>query len=358
MTIRPLPSEFIKSTEIFETVVGRAEIELIDLRKIKKILSGKKILITGAGGTIGSSVARRVLQSGHQDVYFLDRDESALHALALSVSDKAASHSEKCIVGDIKDLKGLNEIFRNLRPDLVIHAAALKHLVMLERFPREGFMTNIVGTRNVLEASKEFEVSQFVNVSTDKAAFPKSFLGLTKRIGEIFTANGSDSKLTTSSVRFGNVFASRGSVIETFVHQIRQGIPVTITSEEVTRFFMSHQEAANLILSAASLNENALFIQEMGEPVSIKRVIEVLARNLGKDFSLRVIGLQNGEKLHEDLFDGEHEKTEFDTIHRVNAPRAEVNTEVFSHLLNPQSNSEATENARTIAEYLNTKLEN
>jgi FlaA1/EpsC-like NDP-sugar epimerase len=151
----------------------------------------------------------------------------------------------------------VKDVIEKVSPDVVIHAAALKHLVILERFPREGYLTNILGTLNVAELCVELGIKKFVNISTDKAANPVSILGKTKKIGELITEEAyNESSLRQCSVRFGNVFASRGSVIETFIHQIKNGLPVTITDEKVARFFMSHNEAANLVLAAASLKEN------------------------------------------------------------------------------------------------------
>jgi FlaA1/EpsC-like NDP-sugar epimerase len=354
--MKALPSEFFRSKEYFEVGCGRKELELFSAESICDYFSQKKILITGAGGTIGSAVARRLVESGAANVTFLDRDESALHALALSVSDKAASHNEKCIVADIKDEDGLREVFREVLPDIVIHAAALKHLVILERFPKEGFLTNIGGTLNLLTVSKEFGVSQFINVSTDKAALPTSFLGITKRIGEICTASFGNSNFKTSSVRFGNVFASRGSVIETFIHQIQNNIPVTLTELNVDRFFMSHQEAANLILSATTLKSDALFIQDMGSPVKILDLIERLAQKLQHEFTIRIIGLQSGEKLSEDLFETKGSSTKFSTIFKLKAPFVSNINSILSGKLNPSSNIEARRNAVALLENLESNL--
>jgi dTDP-glucose 4,6-dehydratase len=218
----------------------------------------------------------------------------------------------------VKDLTGLQLILESIRPDIVFHTAALKHLVMLERFPREGYLTNVLGTSNVINAAIKMPTARFVNVSTDKAANPTSVLGRTKRIGEILTQEiALQRKEIWSSVRFGNVFASRGSVIETFIHQLTNGIPITLTDKEVTRFFMSHDEAANLILASACMGESGTFIQQMGERVLILDVINNLAAALGVSADIRIIGLQNGEKMHEELFGGASEKTSKHPIHKL-----------------------------------------
>jgi len=318
---RVLQTEFASNSEFFTNIVGRSELELISAEEIKSFFGGSKILIIGAGGTIGSAVARRLLNSGLTNVLFLDRDESALHALALGLSHEAASHSELCIVADVKDLNGLNEIFAKYKPDIVIHAAALKHLVIVERFPREGYLTNVIGTLNVLEAAKINRISQVVNISTDKAANPTSILGKTKRITELLVEEyNNESDVTCSSVRFGNVFASRGSVIETFVHQISNNLPVTLTDLDVTRYFMSHDEAANLILASAMNRSEGVFVQNMGEEILVSKIVERLAKHIGRPYSTTIIGLQPGEKLNEELYAGEFQSTSVPEIVRVKIP--------------------------------------
>ena len=303
VTYRTLLTEFNSPKVFFEQMTGREEIQLLSDAQIQDYFLNKKILITGAGGTIGSAVSRRLNEAGINQTYYLDRDESALHALALSLSDTAASHSEKCLVADVRDQDGLKNLFEQIKPDLIIHTAALKHLVVLERFPREGYLTNILGTLNVLQAASSAHITQVLNVSTDKAALPTSVLGKTKLIAEHLTQNLNSATMLTSSVRFGNVFASRGSVIETFIHQIQNNLPVTITDPEVTRFFMSHNEAANLILSACMMQENAVFVQEMGVRISILDIVNRLAKALGLSPQIKYVGLQAGEKLHEDLYE-------------------------------------------------------
>ena len=300
---KQLLTEFNTTQNLFEVITGRKEVDLLSDESIQKYYDGKRVLITGAGGTIGSAVARRLVEANIKETFYLDRDESALHALALSMSNTAASHSENCIVSDVRDVSGLMTILDELKPSVVIHTAALKHLVVLERFPREGVLTNVFGTLNVLKASIASGVSQILNVSTDKAARPTSILGKTKLIAEHLTQECSSKLMLTSSVRFGNVFASRGSVIETFIHQIKNDLPVTVTHPEVTRFFMSHNEAANLILASCAMKKNATFVQEMGTRISIVEVVEKLGKILGKKPNIRFVGLQSGEKLHEELYE-------------------------------------------------------
>jgi FlaA1/EpsC-like NDP-sugar epimerase len=341
VTYRTLLTEFNSPKIFFQQMTGREEIQLLSDAQIQEFFLNKKILITGAGGTIGSAVSRRLNEAGINETYYLDRDESALHALALSLSDTAASHSEKCLVADVRDQDGLRNLFEQIKPDLIIHTAALKHLVVLERFPREGFLTNILGTLNVLQAASSANISQVLNVSTDKAALPTSVLGKTKLIAEHLTQNMNSTTMLTSSVRFGNVFASRGSVIETFIHQIQNNLPVTITDPEVTRFFMSHNEAANLILSASMMQENAVFVQEMGARISILEIVNRLAKALGRSPQIKYVGLQAGEKLHEDLYEKDFVTTSNPSIVKLPFYEYSLISESVSLEDLPSSNDEA-----------------
>jgi FlaA1/EpsC-like NDP-sugar epimerase len=328
---------------MFTEIVGRKESQLLKDVDLQRCFSDSRILIIGAGGSIGSALAKRLTSASLKNVFFLDRDESALHGLALNLSDQAASHSEKCFIADIRDSQSIKDVILMVRPTIVIHAAALKHLVMLERFPREAFLTNVVGTLNVAKLCVELEVEQFVNISTDKAANPTSILGKTKKLAELITEEVfANTEQKQCSVRFGNVFASRGSVIETFIHQIKNNIPVTITDAEVGRFFMSHNEAANLVLAAATLQESGTFIQNMGQEVPIIDVVNRIAKYLDFEPIIKVIGLQKGEKLHEELYDGPTSITQFESISRSkHSIKSGLAKDVGEQV--PANNSEALE---------------
>lgn len=309
--------DFASEKDLFELVVGRSERHLLKDIEISSIYGKDHILIIGAGGSIGSALARRLAKANIKNLFFLDRDESALHALALDLSNMAASNSDNYFVADIRDRQSVKDVIEQVKPTIVIHAAALKHLVILERFPREGFLTNIIGTLNVAEICVEYRVSQFVNISTDKAAYPTSVLGKTKKISELLVEEVfANSGLNQCSVRFGNVFASRGSVIETFIHQIKNNIPVTLSEINVARFFMSRNEAANLILASASLKVNGTYTQNMGEEVLIIDIVKRIAKYLDKNPEIKIVGLKRGEKLREDLYDGPISATKFDSISR------------------------------------------
>ena len=330
-------------SDTFSLIVGRPEKKLLSDAQLQIYFGESRILIIGAGGSIGSALARRLVSAKIKNIFFLDRDESALHGLALELSDKSASNSQNYFIGDIRDRKSIEYVFDQVIPTIVIHAAALKHLVILERFPREGFLTNILGTLNIAELCIEKKVKQFVNISTDKAANPISILGKTKKLAELIIEEiFFDTELKQCSVRFGNVFASRGSVIETFVHQIKNKIPVTISDLQVGRFFMSQNEAANLVLASASLQESGTYIQNMGEEVPIIEVVNRIAKYYDHIPEIKVIGLNNGEKMHEELFDGPVFATKFDSISRsIHKIRNGLLSEIREYT--PINNEEAVE---------------
>lgn len=314
---------FGEDSKFFEAVVGRSELKMLSDENLQSHYGDSRILIIGAGGSIGSAISRRLESAQISELFFLDHDESALHSLALSMSNSSASQSDRYLLADIRDFHSTKNAIRTVKPTIVVHAAALKHLVTLERFPREAYLTNIEGTLNVAIACRDLRINQLINISTDKAANPISVLGQTKKIAELITEEAFiNSELLQCSVRFGNVFASRGSVIETFVHQISSYLPVTITDLEVSRFFMSHNEAANLVLAAASLKESGTYIQNMGQEVKIIDVVNRIATYLERSATTMIIGLQKGEKLKEELYDGPTSPTKFNeisrSVHQVN----------------------------------------
>jgi FlaA1/EpsC-like NDP-sugar epimerase len=235
----------------------------------------------------------------------LDRDESALHAAQLSIYGRALLDDDDTVLADIRDACAIRRVFEACRPEVVIHAAALKHLPLLEKYPLEAWMTNVVGSWNVLCAARECGVDTFVNISTDKAAGPISVLGYSKRVAERLTAHiAAHSRGRFLSVRFGNVLGSRGSVLEAFSRQIEDGGPVTVTDPDVTRFFMTIPEACQLVLQAAAVGgRGEALVLDMGTPVKIADVARLLVERSERD-SVEIVytGLRPGEKLHEELF--------------------------------------------------------
>ena len=305
--------------------LGRRPIEL-DASAITDTISGKTVLVTGAGGSIGSELCRQISKFGPRKLVMLDRDESALHGTQLSVTGQGLFETDDVVLADIRDADRMIEVFETSQPDVVFHAAALKHLPLLEMYPEEAWKTNVLGTLNVLRAAHKVEVSTFVNVSTDKAANPSCVLGYSKRVTERLTADFADKDENTYvSVRFGNVLGSRGSVITAFTAQIEQGGPVTVTHPDVERYFMLIPEACQLVLQAAAIGRDGeVMVLDMGEPAKIKDVATTLIELSGRnDVEITYTGLRPGEKMSEELFTpGETiQTTGHDLVSSVEVPR-------------------------------------
>ncbi len=263
-------------------------------------LQKERFLVTGAGGSIGSRIVKLLSTIPKVDFLATDRDETALHSLSLSLTSSALFNSERIELLDIRDQEGVKECFSRYRPTTVIHAAALKHLSALQKQPREAILTNVFGTANLLEAAHDFETKSFVNVSTDKAASPSSVLGITKHLAELYTyffkINGSPG---FTNCRFGNVFNSRGSVIETFSQQMQTGAPITLTDASVERYFMHVDEAAFLTVKSLVLNSGDVHIFEMGEPILMIEIVRRMQSILHSSSQVLITGLREGEKMNE-----------------------------------------------------------
>jgi FlaA1/EpsC-like NDP-sugar epimerase len=284
-------------------LLGRRAIDT-DFESMAEYITGRRVLVTGAGGSIGSELCRQLYQYAPAELIMLDRDESGLHQVQLSIEGSALLNSRALVVCDIRDVDALRNVFDEHRPEVVFHAAALKHLSLLEMWPAEAIKTNVTGTLNVLTVAHETGVAQLVNISTDKAADPTSVLGYTKRLAERLTATiGKVTRGEFISVRFGNVLGSRGSVLTVFDAQVAAGGPVTITDPEATRYFMTVQEAVQLTIQAGALGQRGqVLILEMGEPVRIADVANRLIAQSPRPVSIIYTGLRRGEKLHEALF--------------------------------------------------------
>lgn len=304
-------------------LLGRGQVE-IDLSAIADYLSNQVVLVTGAGGSIGSEIARQVHSFGPKELVLLDRDESALHGVQLSIYGQGLLDTPDMVLADIRDAEALERVFETHKPDVLFHAAALKHLPMLELYPDEGWKTNVLGSLNVLDAAFRHGVSRFVNISTDKAADPTSVLGKTKRIAEELTAWYADAGPGTFlSVRFGNVLGSRGSMLHTFTRQIQRGGPLTVTHPDVTRYFMTIPEACQLTIQAGAIGHDGdVLVLDMGTPVRILEVAERLIAKSGKKVDIVFTGLRAGEKLHEVLFSHQERGllSSHPLIHRVRVP--------------------------------------
>jgi FlaA1/EpsC-like NDP-sugar epimerase len=283
-------------------LLGRHEVHT-DLASIAGYLTGRRVLVTGAGGSIGSELCRQIYCFAPSELIMVDRDESGLHAVQLSILGKALLDSPDLVLLDIRDRRSVERVLADRRPDVVFHAAALKHLTLLERHPVEAVKTNVWGTLDLLEAAAATGVERFVNISTDKAADPASVLGHSKRIGERLTAHvASATGKPYVSVRFGNVLGSRGSVMTTFESQIERGGPVTVTHPDVTRYFMTVEEAVQLVIQAGAIGSpGEVLVLDMGEPVHIAELARVLAARAERTIAVEFTGLRPGEKLHEAL---------------------------------------------------------
>lgn len=276
----------------------------VDSDGIRDYLAGATVLVTGAGGSIGSEVARQVAAYGPAELVLLDRDETLLHDVL--TGPLADAHP---VLADICDQAALDAVFATHRPDVVFHAAAQKHVPMLEAYPVEAVRTNVLGTWSLATTAAAHGCGRFVHISTDKAADPCSVMGATKRVAEhVVFEVGRRYRLPYVAVRFGNVLGSRGSVVPTFLRQILEGGPVTVTSPEMTRYFMTIPEAVSLVLqSAAMADDGRIFLLEMGKPVSIiglaRQMIRLAGMRPDEDIEIELVGLRPGERLHERLHD-------------------------------------------------------
>lgn len=298
----------------------------------KELIKDKVVLVTGAGGSIGSEIVRQLISLKAKKVYCIDNDEFSLYRLSLELNGNALLTTDTLILADIKDKISISRIFAQTRPDIVYHAAAHKHLPLLERSPAAAISTNVSGTDNIVSACIKYDVKYFVNISTDKAAKPVSVLGISKRLAELCTAGYKNAGITkVASVRFGNVLGSRGSFLPTLIWQIENKKPVTITDPEVSRFFMTIPEASALVIEASVLATGGeTYVLDMGNSVKIIDLIRRYIKITGCEIPKIVYtGLREGEKLHEELFDPNEVRvpTAHPRITKVNVDRSGTITE-------------------------------
>ncbi len=285
-----------------EDLLGRQPVET-NVSEIAQYLTGKRVLVTGAGGSIGAQLCTEIAKYGPAELIMLDRDETGLQQALINVHGNGLLDTDAVVLADIREPDTLKQIFLDRRPEVVFHAAALKHLPMLEQYPDEAWKTNVLGTLNVLKAAEAADVETFVNISTDKAANPTSVLGHSKRVAEKLTGwFGQETNKNYLSVRFGNVIGSRGSMLPTFIRLIDEDKPLTVTHPDVTRYFMTIPEACQLVLQAGGIGRaGEVLILDMGEPVSILEIAQRMIAMSGKDIEVVFTGLREGEKLHEEL---------------------------------------------------------
>ncbi|WP_187470454.1 polysaccharide biosynthesis protein [Dictyoglomus thermophilum] len=296
----------------------------LDSERIGEYLRGKKVLVTGAGGSIGSEICRQVASYKPRKLILLGRGENSIFNIELELKSIYPKLDIKSYIADIRDRDRVFYIFSVEKPDIVFHAAAHKHVPLMEENPDEAVFNNVFGTINLMDASKEYGVSKFIFISTDKAVYPSNIMGATKRVGEILIKYyNSHSKTEYIAVRFGNVLGSRGSVLEVFRKQLEKGGPITVTHEDMERYFMTIPEAVGLVLQAGAIGRSGdLFVLDMGKPIKIidlaRNFIELSGYSLD-DIEIKITGLRPGEKLKEDLWEKEEvvERTEHPKILRI-----------------------------------------
>lgn len=309
-------SEDIRDVKI-EDLLGRDEIQLESV-EVLDFLDGKTVLVTGAAGSIGSELCRQISQTNVQKLILLDIAESPLYDLEQDFKLNTNFVDKKFVVGDIRDRQTLSKLIEKERPDVVFHAAAYKHVPLMEEYPHQAIKTNVIGTKNLADLSVTFGVEKFIMVSTDKAVNPTNVMGATKRLAEMYVQSlnqklyKDEVERTTKFIttRFGNVLGSNGSVIPLFKKQLMMGGPLTITHPNITRYFMTIPEACLLVIEAGTMGAGGeIFVFDMGRPVKIvdlaKRMIKLAGKEPGEDIEIIFTGLRPGEKLYEELLNEE-----------------------------------------------------
>ena len=345
-------------------LLGRDQVSL-DMNSISRYITGKRVLVTGAGGSIGSEIVRQACGFTPSLIIMLGRGENSLFEAEHSLNGEFPNVPRETIVADVRDKQKIRMVFEKHRPQVVFHAAAHKHVPMMEKNPDQAILNNIGGTKILAETALEFGVESFVNISTDKAVNPTSIMGASKRIAEMVVrqcASRSGEGQSFVSVRFGNVLGSRGSVIPVFKEQIRRGGPVTITHPDMKRYFMTIPEAAQLVLQAASMTSNGtVFVLDMGKPVLIRELAEDLIQLSGyqpyEDIDIVYTGLRPGEKLFEEILTAEEGTTgtHHDKIYIANQDEIGHDfSQKLEHLLEAAAKNDQDEIFRTIKQMVPT----
>ncbi len=298
----------VKPIDVFD-LLSRPQ-ALLDRNAMKKFICNKKILVSGAGGTIGSELVNQIINYQPKEIILLDNSEFLLYKIEKEIEDKTKNIKVSALLADIKNTKRIDSIFNKNKPEIIFHAAALKHVPIVEKNPLEGILTNVHGTINIAESCIKHNVAEMVLISTDKAVNPFSVMGVTKRISEKYCQSlANSSKTNFKIVRFGNVLGSTGSVVPLFQKQLQKGGPLTVTHPKMKRYFMTVREAVELVIQSATLetkkNGGEIYVLEMGQPIAITEIAEQLIRLVGlrpnKDIKIKFTGLRPGEKIQEEL---------------------------------------------------------
>lgn len=290
-----------------EDLLGRDPITLDD-KEVSSFIQGKNVLITGAGGSIGSELSRQMIKLNPKSIILLDHSEYNLYKITWEFEHLHKYPNFAGVLANVTDAKVMEDVFKNYNPDVVFHAAAYKHVPLLEKQAKQAITNNFFGTKTVAELASKYKAEKFILISTDKAVNPTNVMGSTKRMAEIFCQHfNADSQTNFVTVRFGNVLGSAGSVIPLFKKQLKQGGPLTVTHPDITRYFMSIPEASQLVIQAGAMGEGGeIFVLDMGEPIKIKdlaeRIISLTGKRPYKDVDITFTGLRPGEKLFEELF--------------------------------------------------------
>lgn len=350
-------SNQVKNFDI-EDLLERKPI-VLDTKRISSQINNKTVLITGCAGSIGSEIVRQIINYQPKKIIILDQAESPLHSLKLEIDTFSKSIEIKTIIADIRNYEILERVFRNYEPNYVYHAAAYKHVPLMEENPAQAIFTNVLGTKNLVDLSGSYGVEKFVLISTDKAVNPSSVMGASKRIAEKYVqsynfklhekSNSSTKFITT---RFGNVLGSNGSVVPLFSQQIQEGGPITITHPDIIRYFMTIPEACQLVLEAGAMgNGGEIYIFDMGKPVKIIDLANKMIRLAGfvpdKEIKIKIIGLRPGEKLYEELLNNSaktlpthNEKIMIGLEHADNFDNLEMDINELLHTAKYSSNEE------------------
>lgn len=351
-----------------EDLLGRESI-VLDESNIRNHISGKKVLVTGAAGSIGSELVRQLIKFNPSKLVMLDQAETPLFILENEMMELDKSNVCEGVIADVRNADRMKRVLDFFRPDIVFHAAAYKHVPLMESNPSEAIRVNVLGTKILADLASEFDVSTFVFISTDKAVNPTSIMGASKRAAEIYVQSKNEISSTAFiTTRFGNVLGSNGSVIPIFKKQIEEGGPITVTHDQVTRFFMTIPEASLLVLQAASMGKGGeIFAFDMGESVKIidlaRNMIKLSGMQEGKDIEIKITGLRPGEKLYEEVLSDKentlptpHDKIVIAKVRQLSYNEISVHIDELIQLFNEQNNDKIVKKLiEIIPEYIPSK---